>query len=68
MIEQASSLLYEGKSLIDAALEEEQECFDNLPEGIQSSDRGCDMETNIEALQSASDSADEAINYLEDIV
>lgn len=51
-----------------AALEElrdaEQEAFDNMPEGLQESERGVKMEEYIEALSSAVDSTEEAITNL----
>ncbi len=40
--------------------DDEQEAFDNMPEGLQMSDRGSDMEQNVEAL-------DEIINKLDEI-
>lgn len=66
-IKQARVQVEDAKSLIDTALEEEQECFDNLPEGIQCGERGNEMEENIEALQDASSSLEEALDYLEGI-
>lgn len=35
------------------AKDEEQDAFDNLPEGLQTADKGQTMETNIEELDSA---------------
>ena len=40
---------------------EEQEKYDNLPESIQDSDRGSDMENSIEYL-------DEAANLIDDVI
>ena len=67
-IKRGVELIMDGKSIIDTALEEEQECFDNLPEGIQCSDKGSEMEDAIDALQTASDDIDDALGYLEDLV
>jgi uncharacterized coiled-coil DUF342 family protein len=44
---------------------EEQEAFDNMPESLQQGDRGQASEAAAEALQSALDSVDEAVGYLE---
>ena len=44
---------------------EEQEAFDNMPESLQQGDRGQASEAAAEALQSAFDSVDEAVGYLE---
>lgn len=44
---------------------EEQEAFDNMPESLQQGERGQASEAAAEALQSAFDSVDEAVAYLE---
>lgn len=38
---------------LEGVRDEEQEAFDNLPEGLQSAERGQDMEATIEALTEA---------------
>ena len=40
---------------IDAIKEEEQEAYDNLPESLQESERGCTMQENIDSLDYAID-------------
>jgi len=67
-IKDGYDLICEGKSLIDTALEEEQSCYDNLPEGLQLSDRGDEMQENIEQLQECSDNLDCAIDALDAIL
>lgn len=56
---------------IQCALEEmryDEECkFDNMPEGLQESERGETMQEAIENLESASSSLEEAIYYLNKI-
>lgn len=49
-------------------LDEEQEAFDNLPEGIQSSKRGEKMEEAINTLQDADISLDEVQITLSEII
>lgn len=49
---------------IEALKYEEQECFDNLPESLQASERGSMMEAAIEALEYASDDLDECLDHL----
>lgn len=56
------------KSRLDSVLNDEQDAFDNLPEGLQCSMRGEDMEEAIDAMESACDSLDEAIDGLNDLV
>lgn len=43
---------------------EESEAYDNLPEGIQDSDRGEAMQEAIDNLDMASDTFDDIIEYL----
>lgn len=43
--------------------EEEQESFDNLPEGLQQSERGQATEAAAEALDEAKSAAEEIANY-----
>ena len=49
-------------------LNEEQDAFDNMPEGLQSSYRGMCSEDAIDSLEEASDKLDEVIELLGDIV
>lgn len=57
------------KDGIEAVLEEEQESFDNLPEGIQESERGEAMQENIDNLQTAIDSLEsEVIDYIQGVI
>lgn len=65
LIEQLSVI----KESIEAVLEEEQEAFDNLPEGIQESERGEVMQENIDNLQTAADSLEsEVIDYIQGVI
>lgn len=66
MIKDGYDLIMQAKSLIDTAIEEEQEAFDNLPESLQCSERGEEMEANVEQLQECSDNLEEALSALED--
>lgn len=47
---------------------DEQEAYDNLPENIQDSDRGSDMNDNINDLESAVSDLEEIISNLQSIV
>jgi prefoldin subunit 5 len=44
---------------------EEQDCFDNLPEGLQASDNGQRIEEIAQAFESANDSLESAIDDLD---
>ena len=40
ILEEARAKMEEAKELIEYCREEEEECYDNLPEGVQCSERG----------------------------
>jgi len=56
------------RDLLDAVKDEEQEAFDNLPEGLQQADRGQAMEAAVEKLQEVYDAADDACERLQEAV
>lgn len=60
-LKQASSELF-------SILNEEQDAFDNMPEGLQSSYRGMCSEDAIDSMEEASEKLDEVIELLGDIV
>ena len=62
------NILDEQKSAIESVCEEEQEAFDNLPEGIQDSERGEIMEGNVSDLEQASCDLDEIISRLQEVI
>lgn len=47
---------------------DEEEAYENLPESIQSSERGDSMQEAIDAMDDADGSLQEAIDYLTDII
>lgn len=53
---------------LSSILNEEQDAFDNMPEGLQSSYRGMCSEDAINNMEEASDKLDEVIELLDDIV
>lgn len=57
------------KTEFEALRDEEQEAFDNMPESLQSSERGENMETviyNMEEVLESLESAFDGMNELED--
>ena len=52
---------------LEDALNEEREYYDNMPEGLQGSERGEAAEEAIDTLESAYTAIDEAINYFDEI-
>lgn len=53
--------------VIEQVQVEEQDAFDNMPEGLQCSDRGCQMEENIDLLEEILDQLDDIWDKLEDL-
>lgn len=60
--------LKQASSKLSSILNEEQDAFDNMPEGLQSSYRGMCSEDAIDSMEEASDKLDEVIELLGDIV
>lgn len=48
--------------------DEEQEKYDNLPDSLQDSERGETFTDNVDNMETAYDSLDEAIGYLQEIL
>lgn len=61
VMENLSSL----QTSIEELLEEEQEAFDNLPDGIQDSERGEAIQAAIDKLEEAVSNCEELLNNLE---
>ena len=64
-ISSISSILEDVKSRLSTVIDEEQEAFDNMPESIQGSDRGCESEEALDSMNDALDSIESAIEYLD---
>lgn len=65
------SAQYELKQIsseLSSILNEEQDAYDNMPEGLQSSYRGMCFEDAIDSMEEASEKLDEVIELLNDIV
>ena len=60
--------LKKASSELSSILNEEQDAFDNIPEGLQSSYRGMCSEDAIDSMEEASEKLDEVIDLLWDIV
>ena len=64
LIEQVEGI----QSDIEMYKDEEEECYYNLPDSIQESDRGEAMQDAISQLEDAYDSLDDVLSYLEDAI
>lgn len=63
-LKQAVTLLENANNIIESVLDEEQDSYDNLPEGLMDSDRGTQMEENIDTL---SNIQDEISNFIDEL-
>lgn len=61
------SNLETNKEDLENVRDSEQESFDNMPESLQESERGQEMETNIEIFEDVINSLDEMIEMLSEI-
>lgn len=59
--------LDEIKSRLESMRDDEEMKYDNMPEGLQESDRGEQMQEAIDALENAVTSLEEAIDSLNEI-
>lgn len=59
--------LDEIKNRLKSMKDDEEEKFNNMPEGLQESERGEQMQMAIEQLEMACDNLDEAIDSLNEI-
>lgn len=59
------SALEDVRDRLSEVVDEEQSAFDNMPESIQGSDRGCESEEAIDSMNDALDSIESAIEYLD---
>lgn len=66
-IASALEQMEEVKSEIEQLAEEEREAYDNMPESLQESERGCAMEEAADNLDNAASSLEEAMEYLQGI-
>lgn len=61
---QIEKLTAQIEEIIESLRDEEQEAFDNLPESLQSGERGEKMESAIDALDYAADDLQECLDHL----
>ena len=65
MLQKAYDMLDTAKQIIEDTAEMEQNAFDNLPEGLQASDRGEQLEDNSYNLGEAADAVASAMELVE---
>ena len=67
-IDFVNNQLKDANKKLSSILNEEQDAFDNMPEGLQSSYRGMCSEDAIDSMEEASEKLDEVIELLNDIM
>lgn len=65
---QIKQAIWRIEDLVQNILDDEQEAYDNMPEGLQMSTNGIVSEEAQDNLEMAIEALEEAISYLEDIV
>jgi uncharacterized protein YukE len=63
----ALSTMQELHATLESLRDEEQEAFDNLPEGLQQADRGQSMEAIASALDDAVDTLSSALGDIDNV-
>lgn len=53
---------------LETIQEEESEAFDNMPEGLQSSSKGSQIEENIDVLEAAASNIEDVIDSLGELI
>jgi hypothetical protein len=66
LLSKALELLTEAHGMLTQAAEEEQDYFDNMPENMQSGDKGSRAEEIADSLQNAVSELDGIISAVED--
>lgn len=61
-IQQALALIEQAKGILEAALAQEQEDFENMPEDLRNDESGQSAEDTIDALERASTCCDDAMS------
>lgn len=67
-IREAMELIQQAYEILSAVTEEEQEAFDNLPESLQESEKGEQIEQNVEELEEVCDNLDSAYETLAEFI
>ena len=67
-LENVQTKLSELKEEIELIQGDEQDAFDNLPEGLQMSEKGEAMESAIDSLDSAACAVDDVISEIDDVI
>ena len=67
-IKDACDKIWEAINILTEVKEEEEEAYDNLPDGLQYSERGEQMSDNVYALEDAVSTLEDLETTLEDLL
>ena len=67
-LEQIVAKLDEARCLLEEVQADEQDAFDSMPENLQGSERGEQMEEYIYTMQEGVDNLEEIVSNLEEII
>lgn len=68
VLEDAISKIEEAQELIASIAEEERECFDNMPEGLQEGERGQSISDNADDLENADSDFETLLDTLREVL
>ena len=66
-LKRALEMLDAAKTILEQVAEEEQEAYDNLPEGIQDSEKGEQIYDNADTLSGYMDDLDDMMSAIEEM-
>ena len=67
-LERAYALISEAQDIVDYVYGGESEAYDNLPEGLQNSERGERMYECVDAIEDLQSDIEEVISKINDII
>lgn len=65
LCEEAQNKLQEAKEIVECCREEEEECYDNLPESLQDGEKGSLMQDAMDNMGEFIDGCDDVINEID---
>lgn len=68
LLEEVSAKLDEARCMLEEVMNDEQDAFDSMPENLQGSERGEQMEEYIYNMQEGVDNLEEIVSNLEEII
>lgn len=75
LLNQAKALVDESMEVVERCKDDEEECYDNLPESLQDGDKGDAMQDNIDAmdgvlseLETAGDTISEQVDAINEVI